>query len=174
MNRQLIETYDVALLGKSIPVPYDLISKIKNSLLMPMLTTLKKSAQGLAHVQLNKEGWEDTNNYRAFALRRNNGTIKVFINPVMKIDGENSTSYTHTEQCLSIVKYKMGKPAGLEDYNILRYPAVRLWDDFNDEKVYHGIEAACIQHEMDHLNGILLRKNGLLLDDRGDVDKSNW
>ncbi len=49
----------------------------------------------------------------------------------------------------------------LPDYtaNLKRYETVRLrWQDEKGEireQIFHGIEAVCIQHEVDHLNGVL-------------------
>lgn len=71
----------------------------------------------------------------------------VLINPQILETRDEKIS---REGCMSLPDY-MG--------NIKRYDFVRLrWQDENGEfhlREFQGIEAVCIQHEVDHLNGIL-------------------
>ena len=53
----------------------------------------------------------------------------------------------HTEGCLSI-------PG--EQYTPMRYPEIRVTDEINGEQTLTDLMAAVWQHEVDHLNGILI------------------
>lgn len=97
---------------------------------------------------------------------------KVFINP--KIIEESGEKWSFTEGCLSL-------PGIRED--ISRYPEIRIqyYDKnftFFDEK-YNGLLARIIQHEYDHLEGVLfvdrlsvIRRN-LLRRKLTDISKGN-
>ncbi|MBN2524698.1 MAG: peptide deformylase [Bacteroidales bacterium] len=76
------------------------------------------------------------------------GFRKVFINP--KIIEEKGEIFTYTEGCLSL-------PDIREDVDRPEKIRVQYYDEefnFFDEN-YHGIKARVIQHEYDHLEGIL-------------------
>ena len=73
--------------------------------------------------------------------------ILILVNPqVLEVRGEKMSR----EGCMSLPDYTG---------NIKRYDFVRLrWQDENGEfhsKEFNGIEAVCIQHEVDHLNGVI-------------------
>jgi peptide deformylase len=73
---------------------------------------------------------------------------KVFINPEVVWSSEETSEYE--EGCLSIPEY----------YEMVTRPAsvrVRHLDDkgVETETVCEGLLATCIQHEIDHLNGVL-------------------
>jgi peptide deformylase len=76
------------------------------------------------------------------------GFRKAFINP--KIIEEKGKLFTYTEGCLSL-------PDIREDVDRPEKIRVQYYDEefnFFDE-IYHGIKARVIQHEYDHLEGIL-------------------
>ena len=72
----------------------------------------------------------------------------VFVDPVLLWSSE--TTSTNSEGCLSI-------PGVAAD--VTRPDQIRLrWTDLNgvlQEKDFNGFEAICIQHEMDHLEGLV-------------------
>jgi len=79
---------------------------------------------------------------------------KVFINP--EIVEEQGNEWAFNEGCLSI-------PLIRED--VVRKPQIRItyYDEnwtFHDEK-YDGIQARIIQHEYDHLEGILATQRAI-------------
>jgi peptide deformylase len=73
---------------------------------------------------------------------------QVFINPELILKSDEKS--THEEGCLSIPEYyeEVERPAEVK---------VRYLDlDGNTHEVdAHGLLATCIQHEIDHLNGVL-------------------
>jgi peptide deformylase len=73
---------------------------------------------------------------------------QVFINP--ELIAKSAEKSTHEEGCLSIPEYyeEVSRPAEVK---------VRYLDlDGNSHEVdAHGLLATCIQHEIDHLNGVL-------------------
>jgi len=76
------------------------------------------------------------------------GFRKAFVNP--KIIEEKGEIFTYTEGCLSLpdIREDVDRPAKIR---------VQYYDEefnFFDE-TYHGIKARVIQHEYDHLEGIL-------------------
>ena len=71
----------------------------------------------------------------------------ILVNPkVLELTNER----VNREGCMSLPDYTA---------NLKRYDSVRLrWQDEKGEAhegTFHGIEAICIQHEVDHLNGVL-------------------
>jgi len=76
------------------------------------------------------------------------GQLRVFINP--KILSHSENAWTYAEGCLSIpeVRGEVIRPVSV---------VVRATDlegkEF--EKEFHGLEARCIMHENDHINGVL-------------------
>jgi peptide deformylase len=81
------------------------------------------------------------------SARVSGAILKVLVNPVILELGAEKTS---REGCMSLPDYTA---------NIKRYDFVRLsWQDLKGrfcEGEFTGIEAVCIQHEVDHLNGVL-------------------
>lgn len=75
--------------------------------------------------------------------------LRILINPVL---GHVTTSITQTriEGCLSVPETlgEVARPLGLE---------VQYLDErgFTQRAKMSGLEAACLQHELDHLNGVL-------------------
>jgi peptide deformylase len=73
---------------------------------------------------------------------------QVFINP--ELIAKSGDKSTHEEGCLSIPEYyeEVERPAEVK---------VRYLDlDGNEHEVQaHGLLATCLQHEIDHLNGVL-------------------
>jgi peptide deformylase len=81
--------------------------------------------------------------------------IKVAINPTLK--NESNKIKKSIEGCYSMpgVLYEINR---FEEINLTYY-------DLNKDIQNHlfcGFEAIVIQHELDHLNGVLIEKNGLL------------
>ena len=76
------------------------------------------------------------------------GFKKVFINP--EIIEEEGDEWAFNEGCLSI-------PDVREDVNRIEQIRIKYFDrDFNEhEEVYDGLKARVIQHEYDHIEGIL-------------------
>jgi peptide deformylase len=72
----------------------------------------------------------------------------VFINP--ELVGKSDDKKTHEEGCLSIPEYyeEVERPASVK----IRYLDL---DGKEHEIDADGLLATCIQHEMDHLNGVL-------------------
>jgi peptide deformylase len=73
--------------------------------------------------------------------------IKILVNPkILELHEERASR----EGCMSVPDYTA---------NLKRYDRIRLiWQDekgMHQEDVFTGIEAVCIQHEVDHLNGVL-------------------
>lgn len=73
--------------------------------------------------------------------------LRVLINPkVLELREEKASR----EGCMSVPDYMA---------NLKRYERIHLaWQDekgVHQEDIFTGIEAVCIQHEVDHLNGIL-------------------
>ena len=73
--------------------------------------------------------------------------LEVMINPVILVQEGEVLS---REGCMSLPDYTA---------NVKRFERLQLeWTDirgWKKEKTAHGIEAICIQHEIDHLNGML-------------------
>ena len=105
--------------------------------LYTFLTTYSKKAVGVATNQLGV-------NKRAFAVRLNN-KIEIFINPSVELSGEVINS---EEGCLSIPN---------KEFKVKRRMNVKISaDNHSKPKGYRGYQACVIQHEMDHINGILI------------------
>ena len=94
-------------------------------------------------------------NINLFVMGTNVDTRKVFINPV--IEGEWGDEWVLQEGCLSI--------SGISG-NVHRKPnlQIRYFDvDWNEKlEIFSGMEARIIQHEYDHLNGVLFIDKMLL------------
>ena len=87
----------------------------------------------------------------------NSGIMEVMVNPVIeKKDGEVDS----IEGCLSFKQY--------EERRYIVKRAKEIWVSYFDHNgEYHnnrhlkGIEAICVQHEIDHLNGITMNEAGV-------------
>ncbi|CAG7580593.1 MAG: putative peptide formylmethionine deformylase [uncultured marine phage] len=124
-----------------------------------MFTTLKKTGGvGLALPQVGESK-------RMFVININ-GIRKIFVNPTIEFMGEKTIM---NEGCLSIPGIEM---------SVLRYEKIKVhywnehWEEMNEE--FTGVVARVIQHEYDHLDGILFID--YLSDDdrkeiRGQLDK---
>lgn len=85
-------------------------------------------------------------NYRIFVMRNPKDTRPlVFINPRIQAHSEEQT--TLNEGCLSLLSLQVPIP---------RYDWVVASGFHLEPTRYEGIYARCIQHEIDHLNGILI------------------
>ncbi len=105
----------------------------------------RKDALGFAGNQLNIDA-------NAF-LAKINYKWMFFANPIIvRTSSERNKSH---EACLSIPN---------KDYIVDRYDWVELdyEDDFgvNCSRIFKGLDAIVIQHEVDHLNGILISDKG--------------
>ena len=81
---------------------------------------------------------------RAFIVNEGK-CFRYYINPeLIETIGEPAE---HEEGCLSI-------PGEL--HTPMRYPEIKVTDEINGEKTLTGLMAAIWQHEVDHLNGILI------------------
>ena len=95
-----------------------------------------KKAVGIASNQLGYS-------IRAFAIRRSDGCINVFVNPKKIIESGNKS--VEIESCLSLKK----------SYKIERSEKVEF--KIKDKKFkFTGYEARVVQHELDHINGTLI------------------
>ena len=105
---------------------------------------LKNKAHGIAHVQVDR----GSTPLRAFAMKLD-GKVEVFINPVFKpsIMGGNSTE---EEECLSV----NGK------FNVSRFKKGKLISQNQSPVKLSGFDARVCQHEIDHLDGILISDSG--------------
>ena len=116
------------------------INGIKSRLFTFLLNN-KDKAVGIAANQLNI-------NKRAFAINVDN-KIEIFINPVIELSGD---VVDNTEGCLSIPN---------KQFNVKRRMNVSIKaDNIFKSKGYRGWYAYVIQHEMDHINGILISDKG--------------
>ena len=101
----------------------------------------RKHGQGIASNQVNLP-------YRICSVKI--GQVwKTFINPeIIKYYGE---SFINNERCLSIPK---------KDFNVKRYKSVDIvYRDtkFTEQKAtYNALTAIVLQHELDHLDGVLI------------------
>ncbi len=104
---------------------------------------------GLAAPQIGK-------NIRLFITnegsKEKSGDIRVFINPIL-IWATKAPMQVWNEGCFSLEREKY-------DYSVRRYPSIAIRFQHTDGKWYeerfNGIKAQVIQHEMDHLDGVLI------------------
>ena len=112
-----------------------------------------KNAVGIASNQLGYE-------VSAFAIRRSDGCINVFVNPEKIIESGNKS--VEMESCLSLKKsYKIERSEKVE-FKILEY-SPNGYPQFRKYK-FTGYEARVVQHELDHLDGILISDKGVIND----------
>ena len=101
------------------------------------------NAAGIAAIQLGMRS-------RAFAARVN-GEINLFINPTnVKMWGEETVE---VERCLSLKK-----SAKVKRYSNISFEHQLFdgWKKSTRKVEFEGYEARIIQHELDHLDGILI------------------
>ena len=79
----------------------------------------------------------------------------VFVNP--EITNRSGTEAVGTEACLSIPgkSFEVSRPVWLE----LRWQDL---DGATREGRFEGVQAICVCHEFDHLNGLLVTETGVL------------
>ncbi len=107
-----------------------------------VMTELGSAAMGISAVQVGVPR-------RIFVLRMPNGELKTFINPT--IDRVSSSKTNKLEGCLSVPgsNFKILRPQNLT----LSYATP---DGTQETKVFTGIYARAVCHEIDHLNGKLI------------------
>ena len=128
---------------KTIATPVEQVNDEIKQLVDNMFETMyEHSGVGLAATQVDKH-------IRLFVadVSEDNTQPLCFINPqIVQKDGEN----THEEGCLSVVGFNA---------NIKRAKTVRIRAQNQQGEEFEmdadGLLATCIQHEIDHLNGIL-------------------
>jgi peptide deformylase len=141
---------DEQLLSKICNVMTDgnTIKKLDVKMRMAMLGGLKSKAVGLANNQTTLCG----GHWRMFAMRSTKHGLITFVNPVIKLSGKK---ISHTHGCLSLKKeYKN------EWYNEVEIYSDTEFEPWGSRGKFHftGYESIVVQHEMDHLNGILINK----------------
>ena len=132
---------------------YKTNKQIANKMIMFMLNNpnINKNSVGLACNQIGLNG-------RVIIVKINN-KWKPFINPIAFEDwSSNSMEVLHRESCLSIPK---------KEFGVRRHTNIKVIDDISTNKnpeydaiKYNGFIAMVIQHEIDHLNGILIKNKG--------------
>ena len=131
---------DRLLRDKSTPIIEE-SADYMNSLIGSMVELMVKNhGCGIASPQVGV-------NKRLFVAVLDNERLELFVNPV--ILGHSKEMEYGTEGCLSVPE-KCG--------DVLRYKSIKI-KYFNGQKlvtkVYEGMNARIIQHEYDHLDGIL-------------------
>ena len=140
---EIVKYPDVFLRHKSKEVEFPLDDKTERLIKWMIKQMYKNYGIGLAAIQVGYER-------RIFVMdsTRAGQSPEVFINPV--IVGHSDESLTDFEGCLSAP----GKRGEVKRYLriILKYQ-----DEKGEEhqKTFYNMEARCIQHEMDHLEGRL-------------------
>jgi len=145
----IIETPDARL--KTISTPVDGVDDALRAFIKDMFDTMYDAPGiGLAAIQVGVPkrvlviDLQDKDEETGAVIRE----PRVFINPEIVETSEDLTVYS--EGCLSVP----------DQYADVQRPAVikAKWLDENGkthEEVIEGLLAICLQHEMDHLNGIL-------------------
>ena len=137
------------MIRQILTIPNDILNtpcletKSTTSLRKDLKDTLGQleNAIGLAAPQIGES-------VRAFALRDENGVVTVYTNP--KITKASITVETDIEGCLSMP---------LEYYQVSRSTEIEFEHD-KGKMSASGYEARCIQHEINHLDGILISDIG--------------
>ena len=143
MNIDLVEYPDVFLRNISKEVMFPLDDKTKRLIKWMARAMYQNLGIGLAAIQVGYE-------LRIFIMdcTRAQNNYQVFINPkIIKTSDEMLTDY---EGCLSVP----GKQGEVKRY-------LRITINYKNEegeehtKTFYNLEARCIQHELDHLDGKL-------------------
>ncbi|MBE6008775.1 MAG: peptide deformylase [Lachnospiraceae bacterium] len=126
------------LAQKSIPATKEDVSVARD-----MLDTLKANREACVGMAANMIGVK-----KNIIVFDNNGTYMVMFNPeIIQTAGE----YEIEESCLSL----LGGPRMTK-----RFYSIRVrWEDMafrKQERIFSGFTAQIIQHEVDHLNGVLI------------------
>ena len=131
---------------RCLSLPYKESKAIANKMILFLLShkNIAENTVGLACNQLGLEG--------RVIIIRNKNRWDYFINPIICKKSDEKT--TLTEECLSLPN---------KNFPIERNYGIRIIDekqkarnpekDFTD---FEGFQARIIQHEIDHLNGILI------------------
>jgi peptide deformylase len=149
---RIYETPDPVL--RQISKPVETFDDALRTLVAHMFETMYAAPGiGLAAVQVGEpirllvidlQEPEDPDDPESKAIR----DPRVFINPEILWHSDNEVSYT--EGCLSVPE---------QDAEVMRPDQLRArWKDANGdsyEEEVDGLLAVCLQHEMDHLNGVL-------------------
>ena len=131
---------------RNISKPVDQVSKEEQKLMDDMLETMyHANGIGLAAIQI---GVPKRIIVMDISKHENKKQPKYFVNPVIK--NKDETKSTYEEGCLSVPNQfaEIDRPKNCEVEYL----------DYNGEKKLlkaEGLLATCIQHEMDHLEGVL-------------------
>ena len=139
-----IVTDPVALGRICTELPYVQSKKVANAMIFWLRTNRhgKQVSDGAYAVACNQLGFDA----RVFVMKSRNGVWRSFINPV--IVKRSDETFTTGEGCLSIPD---------KEFKIERSQEIVVIDGVGyDETKYTGRDAIVIQHEIDHLNGILI------------------
>ena len=143
MYIELVKYPDVFLRSVSNTVPFPLDDKTSRLIRFMTKAMYQNNGIGLAAIQVGYQ-------LRMFVMdcSRSGDNSKVFINPVIVKNSEETL--TDFEGCLSAP----GKRGEVKRY--LRI-TLKYQDKEGEEhtKTFYNLEARCIQHEMDHLEGKL-------------------
>ena len=131
---------------RQVSKPVDKVTKDEQSLMDDMLETMySANGIGLAAIQI---GVPKRIIVMDISKNDQEKTPMYFVNPVIK--NKNNEFSTHEEGCLSVPNQfaEVDRPATCE---------VEYLDYYGEQKIIkaNGLLATCIQHEMDHLEGIL-------------------
>ena len=125
------------------PVDYKTSRQIANKMIMFLLSNrnIERNSIGLACNQLGLDG-------RILLIKQGKKWERIF-NPVI-LNWSDKTIISD-EKCLSIKK---------KTVKVERHTSIKIYQDVKElkEKVmeFSGLDAIVIQHEIDHLNGILI------------------
>ena len=125
------------------PVDYKTSRQNANQMIRFLLShkNIESNSIGLACNQLGLDG-------RILLIKQGNRWTRI-INPV--ILNRSDETITTVEKCLSIKK---------KSVKVERYTSIKIYQDVKEleEQVmeFSGLDAIVIQHEIDHLNGILI------------------
>ena len=131
---------------RQISIPVEKVGKEEKQLMDDMLETMyAANGIGLAAIQI---GVPKRIIVMDLSKDKSEKEPKYFVNPVIK--SKNLTNATYEEGCLSVPDQfaEIERPKECEVEYL----------DYNGEKKFlkaEGLLATCIQHEMDHLEGIL-------------------
>ena len=143
MYIELVKYPDVFLRSKSNDVPFPLDEKTKRLIKWMQKAMYQHHGIGLAAIQVGYQ-------LRMFVMdcSRSGDNSKVFINP--EIVKKSDETLRDSEGCLSAP----GKQGDVRRHIriILKY---QDQDGKEERKTFYNLEARCIQHEMDHLDGKL-------------------
>ena len=138
-KRMKIITNRKLLSARCLSLPYKESRVIANKMILFLLShkNIAKNTVGLACNQLGLEG-------RVIIIRNKNKWDR-YINPIICRRSEEKV--TLDEECLSLPS---------KSFPIERHSSIRMVSSQNGFKDFKGFQARIIQHEVDHLNGILI------------------